>query len=314
MPLKPEAQAIVDVATAAFPKLGTEVLDAAEARRMLAARPPVAVDPIPIGRVEEVLVPGPAQAPAVRTRIYWPEDAGPEPPVVVFAHGGGWVICDLDSHDQLCRAMANGTGAIVVSVDYRRAPEHRFPAAAEDVYAVVRWVAGNAVALGGDRRRLVVAGDSAGGNLVTAATLMAGDRGGPHIAFQLLIYPMLDHARDTVSYRDNAQGYFVTADHLRWYWAQYLGPDGDGTHRYASPLHAESLAGLPPAHIVTAEFDPLRDEGEEYARRLRDAGVAVELCRYDGMFHGFVSMAEHLPDAAKACSAAFSAIRQAVAR
>lgn len=311
MPLKPEAQIIVDAASAAFPRLGTEVLDAAEARRILAARQPVPVDPIPVGRVEEWLMPGPTGAPAVRTRVYWPEDAAASTdlPVVVFCHGGGWVICDLDSHDQLCRALANGSGAIVVSVDYRKAPEHRFPAAAEDAYAVTRWVAANARSLGGDPRRIAVAGDSAGGNLAAATALMARHHGSPRIAFQLLIYPMLDHARGTPSYRDNAQGYFVTDDHLRWYWEQYLGETGDGSHPYASPLCAEDLSGLPPAHIVTAEFDPLRDEGEAYGARLREAGGDVEVMRYDGMFHGFVSMADHLPDAAKALAAAFSALR-----
>lgn len=310
MPLKPEAQAIVDVASASFPKLGTEVLDADEARRILAERPAPDVDPIPVGRVEERHVPGPVGAPAVRVRVYWPEDAAANPPVVVFCHGGGWVICDLDSHDQLCRAMTVGSGAIVVSVDYRQAPAHRFPAAAEDAYAAVRWVAAEAGALGGDGTRIAVAGDSAGGNLAAVAALMARDRGGPPIAFQLLIYPMLDHSRDTQSYWDNAHGYFVTEDHLRWYWEQYLGADG-GAHPYASPSQAE-LSGLPPAHIVTAEYDPLRDEGEVYGQRLREAGVPAEVCRYEGMFHGFVSMADHLPDAAKAQAAAFSALRDAL--
>ncbi|WP_431972308.1 alpha/beta hydrolase [Nocardia sp. bgisy134] len=311
MPLKPEARAIVELASAGFPKLGTEVFDAAEARRLLAARPAAAVEPLPVGRVEERTVPGPDGAPEVRVRIYWPVDAGPGLPVVVFCHGGGFTICSLDSHDRFCRTMTNGVGAIVVSVDYRQAPEHRFPAAAEDAYAVVRWVAGHADELGGDPARISVAGDSSGGNLAAVATLMSRDRGGPALAHQLLIYPMLDPACDTVSYRDNADGYFTTAAHLRWYWEQYLGDGGDRDHPYAAPPRAADLSGLPPAHVVTAEFDPLRDEGEAYAARLQAAGVPTETVRYDGEFHGFVSMADHLPDAEAAAAAAFSAVRRA---
>ncbi|MEV0247838.1 alpha/beta hydrolase [Nocardia sp. NPDC050712] len=312
MPLKPEAQVIVDAAAASFPRLGTQVLDAAEARRMLAARPAAAVTPIPVRKVEERLVPGPEGAPPVRVRIYHPAGATGELPAVIFCHGGGFTICSLDSHDQLCRAMANEVGAIVVSVDYRQAPEQRFPAAAEDAYAVLCWVAELKASLGGDPGRIAVAGDSSGGNLAAVTALLARDRGGPALAHQLLIYPMLDPACDSGSYRDNADGYFVTADHLRWYWAQYLGPDGNGDDPYAAPARAIDLTGLPPAHIVTAEYDPLRDEGEAYGARLRAAGVAAEVIRYDGEFHGFFSMGDHLPDAKVAAAAAYSALRRAL--
>jgi acetyl esterase len=332
MPLKPEAQVIVDLATASFPLLGTEIQDAAEARRILAARPGAPVEPIPVGQVEERLIPGPAGDPEVRVRIYRPArppfgtrsaatGAGPDPsitdpatplPVVVFFHGGGFVICGLDSHDQLCRSMANGVGAIVVSVDYRQAPEHRFPAAAEDAFAALNWVAEHAGSMGGDPLRIAVAGDSSGGNLAAATTLMTRDRNGPAVTFQLLVYPMLDPARNTVSYRDNAHGYFVTDDHLRWYWEQYLGPHGVTDHPYASPLRAADMSGLPPAHIVTAEFDPLRDEGEEYGVRLHESGVHAEVIRYDGQFHGFFSMSDNLSDAKEAATTAFSALRRAL--
>jgi acetyl esterase len=227
----------------------------------------------------------------------------------VFLHGGGWVLCSLDTHDQTCRALTRDAGTITVSVDYRLAPDGRFPAAAEDAYAATTWAAEHAGELGGDPRRLAVAGDSAGGNLAAAAALMARDRGGPALAFQLLVYPVLDHRRVTPSHRENAEGFFLTGVHMRWYWEQYLGPDGDGAHPYASPGLAGDLAGLPPAHIVTAECDPLRDEGEDYARRLRDAGVPVEVVRYDGMFHGFFGMAELLPGARRAQDAAFGALR-----
>ncbi|MEV6427850.1 alpha/beta hydrolase [Nocardia sp. NPDC051463] len=330
MPLKPEAQVIVDLATTSFPRLGTEIQDATEARRILAARPAAAAEPIPVGQVVERLVPGPVGAPALRVRVYRPadpsldaqsSDSGAEAdrtgttallPVIVFFHGGGFVICSLDSHDQLCRSMANGVGAIVVSVDYRQAPEHRFPAAAEDAYAALNWVAEHAGTMGGDSARIAVAGDSCGGNLAAATTLMTRDRSGPVVGFQLLVYPMLNPARNTVSYRDNAHGYFVTDDHLRWYWEQYLGTDGDGDHPYASPPRAADMAGLPPAHIVTAEFDPLRDEGEEYGVRLQQAGVHADVIRYDGQFHGFFTMADSLSDAKEATTAAFSALRRAL--
>lgn len=309
MPLSPQARAIVDAASAAFPKLGTEVLDAAEARRLLAARPAPVVDPIPVAEVWERSIPGPPGAPEIRVRIYRPAAAVQPPPIMLFCHGGGFVLCGLDSHDRFCRAMAVGAEALVVSVDYRQAPEHRFPAAAEDAYAALCWVADHAGSLGGDPACLVVAGDSAGGNLATVTALLARDRGGPEIARQLLLYPMLDPACATESYRENADGYFTTAAHLRWYWRQYLG-EHDVADPYVNPLAAD-LAGLPPAHIVTAEFDPLRDEGEDYGQRLRQAGVAADIQRYDGMFHGFMSMADHLPEAVRANAAAYAAVRAA---
>ncbi|POX38031.1 hypothetical protein C3486_25330 [Streptomyces sp. Ru73] len=315
MPLDPVAKAIIDLSEAHFPRLGTEVFDAAEARRLLAARPAPAGATVPVARVEDRRLPGPAGAPEVPVRLYWPRAAGDGAlPVVVFCHGGGFVICDLDSHDTMCREMANATGALVVSVDYRRAPEHRFPAAAEDAYAVLCWAAAHAPEVGGDPARIAVAGDSAGGNLAAVLPLMARDRGGPMPVFQLLVYPMLDPARDTPSYRENARGYFVTADHLRWYWEQYLGTEADSGHPYASPLAAPDLSGLPPAHVLTAEYDPLRDEGETYARRLREAGVTVDVRRYAGVFHGFFGMPAQLPAAAEANDAAYSALRAALHR
>jgi acetyl esterase len=307
--LDPTATVVVQALTETFPRVGTDVLDAAEARRILAATPRPEVEPIAVARVEDRMIAAPSGH-EIPVRVYWPEPAGDSaPPVVVFFHGGGWVLCGLDSHDQTCRATTREAGVVTVSVDYRLAPEHVFPAAAEDAYAATCWVADQAGQLGGDSRRLAVAGDSAGGNLAAATALMARDRGGPAIAFQLLVYPVLDHRRDTPSHRENAQGFFLTEDHMRWYWQQYLGADGDGSHPYASPVLADDLTGLPPAHIVTAECDPLRDEGEAYGRRLREAGVAVDVCRYDGMFHGFFGMRDVLPAANRAEEAAFAALR-----
>ncbi|WP_280266371.1 alpha/beta hydrolase [Nocardia wallacei] len=311
MAMTPQTRAVVDAAAAAFPKLGTEVLDAAEARRLLAARPAAPLDPIPVAAVEDRTVPGRAGDPPIPVRLYRPRDTPGPLPVVMFCHGGGFVICSIDSHDRFCRTMANETGALVVSVDYRLAPEHRFPAAARDGYAVLRWIGEHAPEFGGDPGRIAVGGDSAGGNVVTVAAQLARDLGGPPIALQLLMYPMLDPTCSSASHRDNAHGYFVTADHLRWYWEQYLGGTG-GDHPHAAPLLA-APAGLPPAYIVTAEYDPLRDEGEDYGRHLASAGVPVETHRYDGMFHGFMTMFDVLPDARRADDAAFAALREALA-
>ncbi|MBV7704498.1 alpha/beta hydrolase [Nocardia nova] len=308
--MTPHTRAVVDAATAAFPKLGTEVLDAAQARRQLASRPAAPVVPIPVATVRDSTVPGPGEV-DIPVRVYTPRGGAEPLPVVLFCHGGGFVICSLDSHDQFCRTMANETGALVVSVDYRQAPEHRFPAAAQDAYAVLCWIGAAIARYGGDPTRIAVAGDSAGGNLAAVAALMARDLGGPAVAAQLLMYPMLDPTRAGASYRDNAQGYFVTDDHLRWYWEQYLG-DADGTDPYAAPLLADP-AGLPPAHIATAEYDPLRDEGEAYGAHLAAAGVPVEVHRYEGMFHGFMTMGDVLPDTATANERAFAALRRAFA-
>ncbi len=312
MPMTPQTRALVDVAAAAFPALGTEVLDAAQARRMLAARPPLPINPIPLAAVENRSIPGPRGAPDIPVRIYRPIETNNTLPVVMFCHGGGFVICDLDTHDQFCRLMANESGALVVSVDYRRAPEHRFPAAAHDAYAALVWIAAHAPEFGGDPTRLAVAGDSAGGNLAAVAAIQSRDNHGPAVTFQLLLYPFLDPTRSSDSYRENAQGYFVTEDHLRWYWEQYLG-NSDGADPYASPLHADPT-GLPPAYIVTAEYDPLRDEGEAYGHRLATAEAPTEIHRYKGMFHGFMTMFEHLPDARDANTAAFAALRKALER
>ncbi|MER6996351.1 alpha/beta hydrolase [Streptomyces sp. NPDC000410] len=217
-------------------------------------------------------------------------DAVAGPPVVVFFHGGGWVLCDLDTHDGLCRELAHRTGGLVVSADYRRAPEHRFPAAEDDAYAVLVWAAER---YGG--RPFVVAGDSSGGNLAAAVALRARDRGGPALTGQLLFYPALDQRLDGVSASAYAEGFFHTTAHMRWYWQEYLGPDGDPVA--ASPGLAPDLTALPPALVVLADCDPLRDEGLAYARRLSAAGVLTQVQLHTGMFHGFLGAAGVLPEA-----------------
>ncbi|MFF9424781.1 alpha/beta hydrolase [Streptomyces sp. NPDC014746] len=296
----PDVQAVIDLATAGFPPLATEMTDIAEVRAFFAARSGPAAAPPPVARVTD------EDADGVPVRVYDP--GGHETaPVIVFCHGGGFVLCDLDSHDAFCRSLALATEATVVSVDYRRAPEHPFPAAPEDAYTALLWTA---VTFPG--RRLAVAGDSAGANLATVLTLLSRDRGGPEIVCQALYYPMLDPTRSRPSHRENAQGYFLTADHLRWYWDGYLSSPVDRTSPYAAPLAGGDLSGLPPAQLVTAGFDPLRDDGLAYAEALAAAGVPVEARHHAGMFHGFLSMAGALPEAAEARATAFAALRRAL--
>nr|WP_255497058.1 MULTISPECIES: alpha/beta hydrolase [unclassified Mycolicibacterium] len=224
----------------------------------------------------------------VGVRVYRPSASAPLP-ILVYAHGGGFVFCDLDSHDGLCRSLANLVPAIVVSVDYRLAPEHRWPTAAEDVLAVSRWAAAHAPELGGDAGRIAVGGDSAGGNLAAVTTLMARDRGGPTIAAQLLVYPVIDADFDTESYQRFGRGFYNPRLALQWYWDQYVPDVGDRRDPYAAPLHG-NLSGLPPAVVVIAGHDPLRDEGIAYADALTAAGVSTTRCVFDGGIHGFMTM------------------------
>ncbi len=285
MPLDPALKMMLEqMAAQGGPQL--HELAPAEAREvfenMPLPRPEVA---LPV--VEDRRIPGPAGE--IPVRLYRP-DADATLPGLVYFHGGGWVIGSLDTHDATCRELAQKAGCAVVSVDYRLAPENRYPAAAEDCYAATCWVAENGGFLGIDANALAVGGDSAGGNLTAAVSLMARDRSGPSLRMQLLIYPVTDADFDTGSYRDNADGYFLTRDTMRWFWGHYV-PDSAGrSDPYAAPLRAADLSGLPAALVQTAEFDPLRDEGEAYAARLREAGVPTTCTRYDGMIHGFFAM------------------------
>jgi acetyl esterase len=287
-----------------MPALGS--LPVPETRQAFAGIAAFGGPPEPLAKVELRRIPGPSGE--IPLRIYTPEGTGPFPGIVYF-HGGGWVIGTLDTHDGVCRQLAKRSGAVVVSVDYRLAPEHKFPAAPEDCYAATLWVAENAAKIGADARRLAVGGDSAGGNLAAVVSLMARDRAQPKIAFQLLIYPVTDYSYDTASYRENADGYLLTKDSMVWFWNHYLRSAGDGAQPYASPLRARDLKGLPPAMVVTTEFDPLRDEGEAYAERLRQAGVPVKLKRYDGLIHGFFMMTGFFPHALQAVDEAAAEIR-----
>lgn len=247
----------------------------------------------------------------ITLRIYRSTD---EPrPAIVYFHGGGWVLGSIDTHDAYCRALANEAQAAVVSVEYRMAPEHVYPVAAEDCYAATKWVSENADEIGAQVGRLAVAGDSAGGNLAAAVALMARDRGGPEIDLQVLIYPITDHDVDTPSYRDFADGYMLTRDSMIWFWDHYC-PDVEQRNQpYASPLRAADLHNLPPALVQTAGYDPLCSEGDDYANKLADAGVTVVHTCYEGMIHGFTRRFEGLDKASTALKEFAAAYREFVA-
>jgi acetyl esterase len=283
--LDPEIADLLPALNGGFPRV--ETMTAPQLRVVIRQRIQRPLNPEPVGRVIERAVPGPGD---IGVRIYWPTTTSGPLPVVVFAHGGGFVFCDLDSHDELCRAMANGIGAVVVSVDYRLAPESPWPAAAEDVYAVARWAARQAEELGGDPTRVLVAGDSAGGNLAAVTALLARERGGPAIAGQLLLYPVIAADFGTASYRRFGTGYYNTAAAMAWYWDQYVPNVADRSHPYASPLQAR-LTDLPPAVVITAGCDPLCSEGGAYAKALAAERVPTVHRDYEGAIHGFMTMA-----------------------
>jgi acetyl esterase len=244
--------------------------------------------PEDVASVGHRFVPGPCCD--LPVRIYTPEGEGPFPALVYF-HGSGWVILNIEVADIAARALTNRTGCVVVAVNYQKAPEHKFPVPFDDAYAATTWVAEHASELGIDPGRIGVAGDSAGGNLAAAVCLKARDEHGPSLAYQLLIYPVTDYGWDKPSYLENAEGYLLQRETMRWFWGHYLASEAEGDNPLVSPLRAPDLSGLPPALIVTAEFDPLRDDGELYGQRLREAGVPVKISRYDGMIHGFFYMA-----------------------
>ncbi len=265
---------------------------------------------ISIGKIDNMSIPGPVGP--IQIRIYTPvASGGTALPVLVYFHGGGFVIGDLETHDTLCRTLANETGAKVIAVDYRLAPEHKFPAAPDDCYAAVKWVETNAASLGVDPNRIAVGGDSAGGNLAAVMCLMAKQKGGPHLVFQLLIYPVTQMRANTDSMKSFAEGYFLEKRTMDWFFDQYATPETDPNDPRISPLTASDLAGLPRAYIVTAGFDPLRDEGKAYADKLNRAGVAAVYVDYPTMIHGFFGMSGVLPQARQAITEASAALRKA---
>jgi len=307
--LEPQAQQFLsDLASIDEPPL--EALTPPEAREYIRrTRAAFAVAGEAVARVEDRKILGPAGP--LPIRIYTPRGEAPLG-VLVYFHGGGWVLGDLEMVDALARALANRAGCVVVSVDYRLAPEHPFPAAFDDAYAATLWTAAHAAELGADAQRIAVGGDSAGGNLAAAVALAARDRDGPHLVSQLLIYPVADRDFSRPSFVAFSDGYFLTTAAMKWFWGHYLRDAADAENPYAAPLRAASLRDLPPATVVIAGYDPLRDEGEAYARRLHDDGVDVTVRHYPGMLHGFFVIgafdraAEAIADCAASLRAAFT--------
>lgn len=305
MPLDPEAEILV-LAAARVPTTPLEQLSPQQARVDMLRQTALLGRGEGVEKIEDLLAPGPNGE--IPIRIYTPAGQTPRG-CLVFFHGGGFVIGSIETHDAMCRMIANASGTVIASVDYRLAPEHKYPAAAEDAYAATCWIAEQARRLGLDPKRIAVGGDSAGGNLAAVTTMMARERGGPALAFQLLLYPVTDAYLDTTSYGQYAEGYLLTRAAMAWFWEHYLNDAAEREHPYASPLRAEDLSGLPPALVITAECDPLCDEGEAYARRLEAAGVPVTLTRYSGMIHGFIRRAKLLSQGRKAVEQIAEALR-----
>ena len=295
MPIDPGLLAVLEAFPMQFDDLGS--MTAQEVRALFEQRePPPGED---VASVEDLEVPGPDGP--LPVRVYRPDGAAVPAPVVVFFHGGGWVLGSIATHDATCRGLANRTGAVYVSVDYRLAPEHPYPAAPEDCYAATCWVADHAADLGVDPGRLAVAGDSAGGNLAAVVCQMARDRSGPAIAFQLLIYPVTDLDLDRwPSMEENADGPLLTREGMDWFARHYVGTLPFTGDPYAAPIRAADLSRLPPAYVATAGHDPLRDEGAGYAEALAAAGVTVGYDNFATMIHGFVGFADVVPAAGEA--------------
>lgn len=311
MPFHPQVQAIWDRLDA-DPVPGLYTLSIEEAReRDVRGATTTAGALEPVAEIRDLTIPGPAGP--LAARLYRPAGADPRPGLVYF-FGGGWSLGTLDTSDAVCRMIANRAGCATVAVSYRLAPEHKFPAAVDDCYAGTAWVAANARELGIDAGRLAVGGDSSGGNLAAAVALLARDRRGPSLAHQLLVYPNTDYAADTDSRRECDDPHFFNTKSIAWYWGMYLAAAGDGRNPLASPLLAPDVSGLPPATVITAEFDPLRDEAELYGQKLADAGVQAEILRYDGVMHGFFTMVGILDPAREAIEAAADRLARAFAQ
>src|SRR5690242_13411101 len=305
MPVDPQIQALLDLG-AGVP--ATNTLSVPQARAQYEGRIRLMASPATVETVRERVIQGPGDD--LRLRIYRPPGDG-QFPLLAFFHGSGFVLCSLDTHDGLCRNLCAGAGCVVVSVDYRLAPEHKYPAGLDDCVFATRWIADHAGELEGDAQRLVVGGDSAGGNLAAAAALRLRDQGGPPLVGQLLIYPVTDyHTPGTRSYRENAEGYGLTRDTMVWFWDHYLTDAAQAADPYVSPLRAANLAKLPPALVQTAEYDPLRDEGDAYAAKLQAAGTPATLSRWDGMNHGFLFWVGRVDKAGEAMGECCAWLRQ----
>ncbi|MEH7118380.1 alpha/beta hydrolase [Neobacillus vireti] len=299
--LIPQAKAYLE-AFYQMPLLQT--LKAQEVRDLFALVPPVEVELAPLAKVEDRLIPVSDDA-EIKVRIYTPEGEGPFP-LFVYYHGGGWVIGDLETADASCRMIANRTERVVVSVDYRMAPEYKFPVPVQDSYDALKWVSQNAASLNANASSIVVGGDSAGGNLSAVVSMMARDQNGPNISAQVLIYPVTDLAYDTRSYKEFAEGYGLDRDLMIWFGDYYINHPFDAKNIYIAPLRADNLKSLPPAFVVTADCDVLRDEGIAYANRLREAGVQVEAYTEPGIIHGYFTNMAVFPEQIKGTISKFT--------
>jgi acetyl esterase/lipase len=312
MPLDPQAEVVIGlVKDAGLPEFWQLTPD--QAREQYLVRATKLAPKEQIYRTADQRIPGPSSE--LPIRVYRPREAKPGEllPVLMWFHGGGFVIGDLDTHDPACRVLANQADCMVVAVDYRLAPEFKFPAAVDDSMAALRWVALHARELGGDPERIAVGGDSAGGNLAAVCALIARNEGHPRLAFQLLIYPCTAPEPETPSHKKFAEGYVLTRKTITWFYKQYVrGPKEHSDFRFA-PLVADDLSNLPPALVLVAGFDPLRDEGVEYARRLIEAGNRVTLANYEGMIHGFFLMGGAMDAAKRAAAQSAQALKEAFA-
>ena len=294
MTLNPAVEALLAMMAEA-PAIDFETANVADARAIF-DNPMAFGEPIAVAKTQDIAISLPGRT--LDARLYVPEGAGERPALTVYFHGGGWVIGTIDTHDATCRALAKASKAAVLSVAYRLAPEHRYPTAAEDCLAATVWAVENADRLGIDGTRIAVAGDSAGGNLAAAVAIMARDAGAPPLRHQLLIYPVTDTDFTRTSYEANGGGdYYLSTTGMKWFWSHYLGDTSPDNALLAAVLKQPSHANLPPATVITAEYDPLRDEGDAYAAKLAAAGVAVDAACAPGMVHGFFSMFEMIPDA-----------------
>lgn len=310
MPVVPEIQAVLDQINAS--PLDFDTLDAPTMRQLYEALTATDGEPVAVADVRDTTAPGAGGD--IPVRVYRPDGDGPAP-VLVWYHGGGWVIGSVAASDPTARKLCARAGVVVVSVEYRLAPEHPHPAAVDDAWDALRWVADNAADLGGDPERIAVGGDSAGGNLAALVALKARDEGGPRLRHQLLVYPGVDLTMAHPSIDENGEGYFLTKATMDWFIGHYLGTEGehgDARDPAISPLHAADLSGVAPAQVLTAEFDPLRDEGDAYATRLAEAGVDVVHVPGPGLVHGFFGMGAISPDADAAAVAAAERLRAAL--
>ena len=292
MPLDPAAQMMLDSMIAAGLAFRPGTTPEQRRAAMLGVMPDSArIEPV--REVRDRSIPGPVGE--IPVRVFRPSDA--TRPMLVWFHGGGWVTGSIETHDLVCRQLAVAVDAVVVSVEYRLAPETKFPGAVDDCVAAWSWVAAHAAELGADAERIAVGGDSAGGNLAAVVALVARDEGLPAPVHQLLVYPVTDHEFERPSMIENAHGYFLETDTMRWFYDHYARTPDDFADWRMSPLRAPTVAGVAPATVLTAEYDPLRDQGEAYARRLAEAGVPAEIVRADGVFHGYFGMQKFLPPA-----------------